>query len=294
MSSRPNIFGIAALVIAIPALALSLLTSAGVIGGNSIPGASGSTGPAGATGEAGAQGEVGESGLQGEAGAAGITGSAGARGKIGATGKTGKRGATGGQGVAGNDGADGLQGLPGLQGLQGIQGPAGIQGEPGPQGEQGEPGPRGPAGIGSALSTSMWFSESGGIQQTGLNRWWVEPSQNVVTSSEVSYVGGNYRITQPGLYRVHIVINPRQSPIGSATSLVLDRKPINEYNAFATIRAAMTSNFTASSPSNLELTGVFRVDNAGEELRLYMDSPDITTGSSVPSVTVFLQIDRIQ
>lgn len=145
-----------------------------------------------------------------------------------------------------------------------------------------------------ALSTSMWFSDPSGVGQTGLDRWWVMPNENVVTSSDASFNGGYYHITQPGLYRVHLVVNPRQSPNGSATSLVLERQPIDQFATFATIRAATTSNFTAASPSNLELTAVFRVGSAGERLMILMDSPDISGNSTLPNITSILQIDRIQ
>jgi hypothetical protein len=90
-------------------------------------------------------------------------------GTAGPIGPVGPQGPAGPQGIAGNDGAMGPQGPPGLTGatgLQGAQGPVGATGAAGATGATGATGPAGPQGVVTALYTSAFGGNSGGVITT--------------------------------------------------------------------------------------------------------------------------------
>lgn len=95
-------------------------------------GPTGPTGPAGAAGPAGPAGPAGGPGAPGQAGATGPTGASGATGSSGAAGVTGPAGPTGTTGPTGATGPTGSTGSTGSTGATGPTGPTGGAGPPGP------------------------------------------------------------------------------------------------------------------------------------------------------------------
>lgn len=106
----------AGLVVALFAVAASIMAHPQVY---SVTPQQGNKGTTGSTGAAGATGSTGSQGIPGSTGATGATGSQGTQGNVGAT------GAAGSNGTNGTNGATGATGATGSTGATGPQGPSG-------------------------------------------------------------------------------------------------------------------------------------------------------------------------
>ncbi len=256
-----NALAIAAIVISVPALALSLLMGTGVIGAPAQPGAQGEAGSTGADGADGATGAQGPAGPQGEAGAAG------ARGPAGATGPR------------------------GVQGETGAAGPQGLIGPHGPAGPPGDTGPQGDPGVGTALSRGQWIGDSATSLEIG-DRVRVRLLTLTVSSDDVSLNDfSEYVIHTPGWYRVLYIINPSQHDWGTDSTLTIDRVASDSGVPFAKARSAGSSNLRDPSPATLTLDTVIHA-GAGERLLLYLDTPDVAY-TAVPALQGMIQIERV-
>lgn len=93
----------------------------------------------------------------------------------------------------------------------------------------------------------------------------------------------------PGLYRVQLIVTPRQSPVGSSARLLI----VHSGSAanLGVYTSATRSNLTLNQPDTLELTVVIRAGNAGEQLAFHLQS-DGDAGLDA-NFDAYLQVDRL-